>query len=441
MINTDRLHRCYLESSGASIDTRTILPDQMFFALRGDQSDGHNYVDKALDAGAQYCVVDRPEWREHPKCLYVNNVLASMHRLAHHHRCLFQIPTLAITGSNGKTSTKEMISAVLDQKFETTVTQGNYNNHLGVPLTLLQLRSSSEVAIVEMGANHQGEIQWLCHLAKPTHGLVTNIGKAHLEGFGDINTIRKTKFELYYFLASHSGTLLYNGDETTLSEVPRVFPQAEPYRHDHLPGSEVAKIAFREDGHFIAVDLIPTDKAKDLIRFRTAFYGRHNQYNLLTAIAIGLYFGVDPKDIAAGLEAYQPKSNRSQIIEDGNVTYYLDAYNANPTSMSRALSFMSTLISQEKMLILGDMMELGAVSEQEHVSIIEQSLKLKNVRKILLVGRNFERAFDRLGRPLPCLSFGDVKEVTRYLDGQSLEGLHILIKGSRAMKLETLIHA
>ncbi len=428
MLDIKSLYESFQESAGISIDTRTLQTGQMYCALRGDRFDGHRFVDEAIEKGAIYCVVEGKEFSHHAKCIHVPNVLTMLQRLASYHRNQFQIPILAITGSNGKTTTKELVHAVLSRKFRVLSTKGNLNNHIGVPLTLLRLSHSHEIAIIEMGANHEGEIQWHCHQAAPTHGLVTNIGQAHLEGYGDLATIQRTKFELYHYLAGHGGQVLFNEDEPSLSDVKILFPQGLAYRRKRL-FNQIKEIRFSKHGDMITFSL--NDGGWE----ESNLFGSYNEENILTAAAVASYFEMTDELIAAGISDYSPTNNRSQIVSSGSNLFYLDAYNANPTSMAQALHFFDGVEGDDKMVILGDMLELGSASETAHRQILNEALAIKGLRKSFLVGPYFSRL--HVSHP-KCLSFATTDQLIEYLKSNPIEESKVLIKGSRALKLERI---
>ena len=424
MLSPAQLHSLFLESTGVSIDTRSLISGQIFFALRGDRFDGHDYVDQALMNGAEYCVVDRAEFRNREKCLYYPNVLAALQRLSRFHRDTFDITVFGITGSNGKTTTKELLHSVISNEYETLATEGNFNNHLGVPLTLLRLNDSHEFAIVEMGANHVGEIKWLCQIARPTHGLVTNIGKAHLEGFGSIENIRMAKSELYQYLEGTGGMIFHNGMESSLDFVPKHFPSMHTFGDDQIAFSEESLFqCFQMPGHQKVV---------------TKMYGSFNRNNMLAAIVVGSFFDIPFAKISNSISSYRPSNNRSQLLKVEGNTFYLDAYNANPSSMMQALEFFRKVKQPSKVIIIGDMLELGEDAIDEHRKILSVVEGMPDIEEVLVVGEIFIQATKDSGDS-KVISFKDVAEAKVHFSQKKYLDRHILVKGSRGIQLEKLI--
>ncbi len=433
---TATLLQVFSECQRVCTDTRKLLAGDLFFALKGDNFDGNRFADKALENGAAYVVVDHPEVVKDKRYLLVEDTLTAFQELARAYRQQLNIPILAITGSNGKTTTKELVAAVLSKAHQTHFTQGNLNNHIGVPLTLLAMPLTTEIAVIEMGANHQGEIAELCEIAEPTHGLITNIGKAHLEGFDGIEGVKKGKSELYAYLATHQGVAFINLEEDHLEELAtqRGLKREIDYCLSTTPDPTTPFYEIRLD------QLNPTIKVAFLkpdgnIRtVESALSGRHNLQNIMTAIAVGKYFKVSSHLIVEGIAEYIPSNNRSQRLEHQGVGVYLDAYNANPSSMRAALQNFAAEAKGSQAVILGDMLELGETAAVEHLAIahLAQSLAFAN---IMLVGPHFAVAAQALGLP----HFSNVQEVSTTLDWSVLAGTEILIKGSRGMKLEQLL--
>jgi UDP-N-acetylmuramoyl-tripeptide--D-alanyl-D-alanine ligase len=430
------LLECFSECRRVCTDTRKLLKGDLFFALKGDHFDGNRFADQALADGAAYVVVDNPAVVKDKRYLLVEDTLVALQELARAYRQQLNIPILAITGSNGKTTTKELVAAVLSKAHQTHFTQGNFNNHIGVPLTLLAMPLTTEIAVIEMGANHQGEIAELCEIAEPTHGLITNIGKAHLEGFGGIEGVKKGKSELYAYLAAHQGVAFINLEENHLEELAtqRGVKREIDYCLSVTPDPTTPFYEIRLD------QLNPTIKVAFLkpdgnIRtVESVLSGRHNLQNIMTAIAVGKYFKVSSHLIAEGIAEYIPSNNRSQLLEHRGVGIYLDAYNANPSSMRAALQNFAAEAKVPQTVILGDMLELGETAADEHLEIAQlaQSLDFVNT---MLVGPHFSGAAKTLGLP----HFPNVQEVGMALDWSALKGTEILIKGSRGMKLEQLL--
>ena len=407
----------------------------MFFALKGDHFDGNAYAADALDAGAIAAVIDDESYaREDGRTLVVENSLESLQALARFYREQISIPVIGLTGSNGKTTTKELLRDVLSQLYRTHATPGNYNNHIGLPLTLLKMKEEVEIAIIEMGANHQGEIDMLCRMADPTHGLITNIGKAHLEGFGGLEGVKKGKSELYRHLERRGGTAFVNRDEpflTGLSEgiEERIFyGTVETLRAD--PDSYSVRLL--SDQPFLKLSFL--DEEGREIKVASRLSGLYNLPNMATAIAVGKYFRVPATSIKTALESFRPAENRSQVIESGTNTYLLDAYNANPTSMEQALRHFARMPAASRVAVLGDMLELGRSTEAEHRSIVDLAISL-GLDEIVLVGENFAP----LAREKNIRHFEEVKQAKRWLSKQNFQNTHLLIKGSRGMQLEKLI--
>lgn len=433
MTPTPELYGKYQECLGLSTDTRQITPDCLFVALKGDSFNGNQFALQALHAGARYAVVDDPTVAgQDPRCLLVADGLTALQDLARHHRRTLTMPIIGLTGSNGKTTTKELIANVLSKNFRTYATVGNLNNHIGVPLTLLALNDTYELAVVEMGANHQGEIALLCSIAQPTHGLITNVGKAHLEGFGGIEGIRKGKGELYDYLAQTGGTVFINSRDTTLTAMYRerlksirsenkfaeaIFYPGEPV--DLLQESPV--VMYREASQTQAIT--------------THLPGRYNFENMLAALAVGHYFGVTADEASHAVADYNPTNNRSQLVVKGTNTILMDAYNANPSSMAAAVEQFAATPARRKLVILGDMYELGAESEAEHAALGKLVASGK-FDLVILAGEAMKWA---LGALPNAYYFPDKFSLHNWLMDHPQTDTHILVKGSRGMKLESVL--
>ena len=424
----DSLYNKYLNSKGVFTDSRKIIQDGIFVALKGPNFNGNEYAADAILNGAKYAVVDEKKYFLDERTILVQDCLDALQQLATYHRSQLNNPVLGITGSNGKTTTKELITAVLSNKYKAYSTPGNFNNQIGLPLTLLQSSLDTEILILEMGANHIGEIAALCDIGNPTHGLITNIGKAHLEGFGDFQGVITAKSELYKHIIENDGTLFVHSDDEILM---------------HL--SEKAKIKYHYGGsnengiYGSIVEHIPTlviecSDDTNTTTINTQLTGTYNLSNILAAIAIGRYFEVPMRDIQEAISNYAPTNNRSQLIEHFGAKVILDAYNANPSSITEAIQNLSGM-QGKKMAILGDMMELGEHCQNEHRQIIDLVLKA-NLDKIILVGSYFKEVLlstDRID------SFETTEELKEYLSNANINMDWILIKGSRKMKLEELI--
>ena len=414
----------FLECSSVCTDTRKIEPDCMFFALKGDNFNGNTFAKQALEKGARYCIIDEKQF-EGEDCILVDDVLQTLQQLASYHRNQMLIPVIALTGSNGKTTTKELINAVLSKKFKTTATVGNLNNHIGVPLTLLKITDKTDIAIIEMGANHHKETEFLCSIAQPDYGLITNFGKAHLEGFGSVQGVIEAKSELYDYLKSHQKTIFVNENDDI--QVKQTLNYDNLY-HFGLITSVDAMVELISSQPFVSL------KYNEQI-INSQLTGLYNFNNIAVAIGVGSYFKVDPLDIVEAIENYNPTNNRSQIMEKGSNTIIMDAYNANPTSMMAALENFKQLDKQNKTLFLGDMFELGTTAEMEHQHIVDY-LKEHNLGETFLIGRNF---FKTNTGDSSIQKFETFDDLRKHLEQHPVENRFMLIKGSRGMALERIL--
>jgi UDP-N-acetylmuramoyl-tripeptide--D-alanyl-D-alanine ligase len=426
------LYQLFLSGCGISTDSRNVKKGDIFFALKGENFDGNQYALQSLQNGAVLAVADDLHLPDHPALFKVLDVLDTLQRLANLHRKQFSIPIIAITGSNGKTTTKELIAAVLNIHYPTHFTKGNLNNHIGVPLTLLAMPLNTEIAVIEMGANHQGEINDLCHIAEPTHGLITNIGKAHLEGFGGVDGVKMGKSELFKYLKD--GCIFLNQlDETLVSLsldnkkkiIYTLSAQPDPnnalYEIENLPTQEFLRVAFlSENGDYISA--------------QTHLTGNYNLGNIMSAIAVGKYFKVPGDKIKMALENYVPSQNRSQYISYKGGKIILDAYNANPSSMEAALYNLFSIPHLNKIAILGDMFELGDEASVEHKRIADFADN-PSLSQVILIGKNFEQ----VALEKKWVHFYTAAEAKNYFDSLPFSTSLLLIKGSRGMKLETLV--
>ncbi len=429
----------FLKSNGVSIDSRTLQPDQIFFAIKGDSFNGNLFASDALDKGAMLVVVDDPSVCVDERYFLVNDVLQGLQELAREYRNTLKIPFIAITGTNGKTTTKELIASVLSQKFKILATEGNLNNHLGVPLTLLKIKPEHQIAIIEMGASGKGEIELLCNIAKPDIGLITNVGAAHLEGFGSVEGVMEAKSELYRHLDDTGGKILFPESLhqkkyfTSLSS-----SEWMTYTAEQMKGKSVLSVTLAENFPYIELEIITVTHEK--IRVSTSLYGSYNFANLVNAIKIGDYFGLLPELIAVGISHYQPKNNRSQLVKDsmGN-NIIMDAYNANPSSMAEALKhFKSVVHPGKKMLILGDMLELGKDSLTSHEQVLKQVETMVSIEAIC-IGKEFGAAKKSLGMSSKhVLFFEDTWQAKVYFEGLKVKDRLILVKGSRGIALERI---
>jgi len=421
----EKLYGIYKQYPSVQTDTRKLKEGDIFFALKGDNFNGNSFVQKAIDAGAAYAVIDEAEYAVFGKTVLVDDVLIALQQLAKHHREQFTIPFIAITGSNGKTTTKELINAVLSSFFKTYTTEGNLNNHIGVPLTILKINADAEIAVIEMGANHQKEIESYCTYALPTHGLITNCGKAHLEGFGGVEGVRKGKGELFDHLRSNNGTAFVMWDYDYLREMSVGISSIVKYgtTNSTIEGQTIKSEPFLE---------VNVSKGADTGSLKTQLVGEYNLPNVLAAVAVGKHFNVPDKKIKEAIENYTPSNSRSQLVEKGTNKVILDAYNANPSSMKLAIENFAKLQAGNKILMLGAMAELGTESMDEHKSIVEV-IKQYEWGNVILVGGDF------LKIEHPYLQFQNAAEARSWLQQQHFENTHLLIKGSRSMKMETVL--
>lgn len=424
-MNMESLYAHFLECTTVCTDTRKIEKDCIFFALKGDNFDGNKFAEQAIASGAKYCVIDDKNYKLDARYLVVEDTLKALQDLATYHRTKLNIPILALTGSNGKTTTKELLNAVLTKKYHTSATLGNLNNHIGVPLTLLQMHQDIELGIVEMGANHPKEIESLCKIARPDYGLITNFGKAHLEGFGSVEGVVKAKSELYDFLKEHEKTIFVNEDD------PLQIKQIADYPHVYKFGSSKwsdAKLELLKSQPYVSLTFNTT-----VINSKLA--GSYNFNNIAVAIAVGAYFEVNKEDIINAIETYTPTNNRSQILEKGSNKIIMDAYNANPTSMLAALENFKQLQQDHKILFLGDMFELGDTAKIEHQFIVDY-LEKNNLGTAHLIGKNFYQTTTKKNNILKFETFDDLKS---NLNSDELQHSFLLIKGSRGMALERIL--
>lgn len=435
LTSIDQIYQIFLEHPVVCTDSRALSPGCLFFALRGANFDGNQYAIQALEQGAAYAVVDNPELQG-DRFLQVPDTLKALQQLGAKHRMHFDIPIIAIGGSNGKTTTKELVSAVLSSSYPCHFTKGNLNNHIGVPLTLLAMPADTEVAVIEMGTNQPGDIHELCTIARPTHGLLTNIGKEHLEGFGDLAGVKKAEAEMYHYLAQQKGCIFVNLSEKYLGAMTRRNHRKVCYmRTGHpFPHEGVLDVQLLEENPFVQAGFI-ADGSGERIMVQSNLVGVHNFNNIMTAIALGIYFKVPPHKIKAAIEAYIPSNNRSQLIHQGSNTIILDAYNANPSSMQPALETLHRLQAARKIAILGDMLELGDNSDKEHTAMLKLAARLK-FDQLLLVGP----IFGRTNYPkYKALHFPDAQAARQWYHAQRFENTMVLLKGSRGIRLESIL--
>ncbi|SFZ89332.1 UDP-N-acetylmuramoyl-tripeptide--D-alanyl-D-alanine ligase [Flaviramulus basaltis] len=419
----EEIHQLFLKSHSVCTDTRKIQKNDIFFALKGDNFNGNKYAKKAIELGAKYAIIDEEEFNTTSEIILVNDVLETLQKLATFHRNYLKTPIIALTGSNGKTTTKELINAVLSKKFKTTATVGNLNNHIGVPLTLLSITKNTEIGIVEMGANHQKEIEFLCSIALPDFGYITNFGKAHLEGFGSVKGVIKGKSEMYDYLITNNKTVFVNTNDIIQVEKTK---KAKVFAFGNKENTNV-KINFTKADPFVISEY-------NKLEIKSQLIGDYNYNNIAAAITIGNYFKVDDYDIKSAIEDYKPNNNRSQIIEKDTNKIILDAYNANPSSMTAALLNFEKQ-AENKVAILGDMFELGQEAEKEHQSIVNLSSSL-NINQIIFIGENFYKSKTQSEKILKYNSFESFKNT---FDVSEIKNSIFLIKGSRGMALERVI--
>lgn len=424
-MQTERLYEKFIETGKISTDTRQISEGSIFFALRGDKFNANQFAIQALEKGARYAVVDEPEYANDPRCLLVDDVLTALQDLARHHRKQLSIPVIGLTGSNGKTTSKELLSAVLSKQFIVYATRGNLNNHIGVPLSVLSITPQTEIAVIEMGANHVGEIALLCSIAKPTHGFITNIGKAHIGTFGGFENIIRGKSELYQHLIVNKGTVFINSQNPILANMAKRF--SEPYFYSSLGDYYSARLLDAEP--FIRFEAENTEVVQ------THLLGTYNFENILAALCIGKFFGVSAKAANQAIAGYLPGNMRSQIIKTKSNTIILDAYNANPSSMEAAINNLAAMKTSSKVAILGDMFELEEEAEAEHEKIGELLLK-KNFDGVFLCGGLMSTA----SRVYPQAKYFETKQaLLEFLKSNPINDATILIKASRGIGLESVV--
>jgi UDP-N-acetylmuramoyl-tripeptide--D-alanyl-D-alanine ligase len=425
-INIEKLYSLYLENPNVTTDTRNVQKGDIFFALKGANFNGNSFAKQALQMGAAYVIVDEFIEDAPTQIIQVVNVLETLQQLAAHHRKQFAIPFIAITGSNGKTTTKELLHAVLSKKYKTYTTIGNLNNHIGIPLTLLRIRSNAEIAIVEMGANHQKEIEGYCQYTQPTHALINNCGKAHLEGFGGIEGVRKGKGELYDYVRATNGTIFRNDDYDYLITMSEGIQQVVHYGTN---AADTKGTTFTAQP-FLTMSVMTKHHAFNIA---THLVGAYNAPNVLAAICIGDYFGVMPADIKDALEQYEPTNSRSQMIEKNGWHIILDAYNANPSSMQLAIENFANMKAPYKVLMIGAMKEMGNEELAEHQQLVNFIAK-KQIDKVLLTGKEFLQTKHNF-------SYAENNaEAKQWLLDQSIpKDALILIKGSRGIAMEKVI--
>lgn len=428
------LYQLFLRHPVICTDSRNCVPDSLFFALKGKNYDANIFALSALEKGCSYAVVDDKKYAIDKRFILVKDALQSLQELAHFHRKQFDIPVIAITGTNGKTTTKELISMVLMEKYNLLSTEGNLNNHIGVPLTLLQLKPEHQIAIIEMGANHPGEIKKLAEIASPNYGLITNVGKAHLEGFGSLEGVMQAKAELYEYIYQEGEAIFINKKNQYLQQMAEKAGFTDASRKIEYCLNPIEKNV-NITGEIIDCApylVLKTTTNEGTFEIKTKLIGDYNAENVLAAAAVGNFFGVHNEQIKHGIENYQPQNNRSQFIVTQHNKLIIDTYNANPTSMQAAILNFADMKFSPKTLILGDMLELGEQSEEEHQNIINL-LQQKNFQNVFLVGKQFSK----VNKTYP--SFENVEDLIIYLKQHPLFDQYILIKGSRGIYLEKVL--
>jgi UDP-N-acetylmuramoyl-tripeptide--D-alanyl-D-alanine ligase len=425
IMNIQDLYDKFLESGKVSTDTRQIIPGSIFFALKGEKFNANTFAGQALERGARYAVVDESEYAVDHRYILVNNVLETLQQLARHHRDQLEIPVIGLTGSNGKTTSKELLHAVLSKKYKTYATKGNLNNHIGVPLTLLAIDKTFEMAVVEMGANHLGEIALLCSIANPSHGFITNIGRAHIGMFGGFENIIRAKSELYQHLINNGGTVFINSNNDILANMAKRFnhPIFYPAKGDYYHGD------------LISADPMVKIRAENGAEVQTKLIGAYNFENIMAALCIGKYFGVDPAAANQAIEQYEPGNMRSQMIKKGRNIIILDAYNANPSSMQAAIENLSAMKTDHKVLVLGDMFELEGEAEKEH-ALIGKLIREKGFNDVYLCGKLFKAALQEIPN---AKYFEDKPKLIDALKTNAIQDATILVKASRGIGLETVV--
>ncbi|MCM0728052.1 UDP-N-acetylmuramoyl-tripeptide--D-alanyl-D-alanine ligase [Parabacteroides sp. Y3-G-102] len=419
------LYDLFIHNPQITTDSRNCPKGSIFFALKGDKFDGNQYAGKALASGCVYAVIDNPDYYIGERTILVDNVLKTLQQLAHHHRKVLGLPIIGITGTNGKTTTKELLAAVLSTKFNLLYTEGNFNNHIGVPLTLLRLTHDHEMAVIEMGASHPGDIKELVDIVHPNYGIITNVGRAHLEGFGSFEGVIRTKGELYDYIHRSKGKIFIKKENEYLQSIAKGIEQITYGNGDDAFAS----------GQVVSCDPFLVFNWKQqgkLHTVETHMIGSYNLDNVLAAVAVGRFFKIPAERISRAIAAYEPTNNRSQFKKTDNNELIIDAYNANPSSMKVALDNFITMPVQPKAIILGDMRELGPTSNELHAEVVEQ-IKKGQFDKVFLCGEHFSK----VGKEFS--PFATTEAMTEELRRQPLKGYHILIKGSHSMGLEKLV--
>ncbi|MDO3628403.1 UDP-N-acetylmuramoyl-tripeptide--D-alanyl-D-alanine ligase [Mucilaginibacter sp. BT774] len=432
------LYNIYKEHPLISTDTRKIIPGSLFFALKGDKFDANTFAEQAIAAGAAYAIIDNPQYQKGDQYVLVDDVLSALQDLARYHRRQLTIPVIGLTGTNGKTTTKELINAVLSQHFNTYATQGNLNNHIGVPLTILSINASHEAAVIEMGANHQKEIELLCTISQPSHGLITNVGKAHLEGFGGVEGVKKGKGELYDYLKASGGITFVNSDSADLMAMQHARSLKNVTFYGSIDLDNLVSGQLIENSPYLTLQWT-NNATGESYEVKSQLTGAYNLDNILAAICIGAYFKLSTDEINAGISEYQPNNNRSQIARTATNTLICDYYNANPSSMAVAIENLGKIEAKHKVLVLGDMFEMGQESAAEHAAIIKKAMETP-VDERIFIGAEFAAQKPEVGSRKPAAIFyTTAEEAIAGLKANPIRNATVLIKGSRGMALERLV--
>jgi UDP-N-acetylmuramoyl-tripeptide--D-alanyl-D-alanine ligase len=437
-MTTDQLYQLYLQHPVISTDTRKISPGCIFFALKGEKFDANTFAKQAIAEGAACAVIDNRAYRSGEQYILVDDTLLALQDLARHHRRQLRIPVIGLTGTNGKTTTKELINAVLSQHFNTYATQGNLNNHIGVPLSILSINSTHQAAVIEMGANHQKEIELLSGISQPSHGLITNVGKAHLEGFGGVEGVKKGKGELYDFLKASGGVAFVNGDDKTLMEMKEQRDMTNVVYYGNKEATSLVSGRIIDNSPLLTLEWTDRYSGKNY-EVKTQLTGEYNLPNILAAICIGICFKLSPGEINAGISGYQPKNNRSQIVQTATNTLICDYYNANPSSMAVAIENLGKIEAKHKVLVLGDMFEMGDEAAAEHAAIIRKAMETP-VNERIFIGTEFAGQKSEVGsQKSDAVFYPIVEEAIEALKANPIRNATVLIKGSRGMALERLV--
>ncbi len=431
MTTLEKIYRIFLENPLAITDSRHVQKGAIFFALKGDNFDGNRFAIDAVNQGCVAAIVDNPHIVD-DRCIYVENVLETLQNLSTLHRKSIGVKVLAITGSNGKTTTKELIKSVLSEKYNVYATKGNLNNHIGVPLTLLSLTKEIDIAVVEMGANHPGEIKQLSNIAMPDYGIITNIGRAHLEGFGSFEGVKQTKGELYRYIAEHKGCVFYNPNNEYLNDIINQYGLRD-YSIPYAKDLGVISIDTTALSPYLCIRVKPAENSDPFI-IQTSLVGSYNFENVLAAITVGHYMGISLEMIKEALEDYTPSNSRSQLVKTNYNTVILDAYNANPSSMEVSIKNFSSYNGNQKIVIIGEMLELGDYAEEEHKRVVEL-VKSSGFYLAIFVGKGFKN------ETKDYLYFPDSESCAQYLKVHPIHNSLILLKGSRGVKLERVMES